>query len=87
MHSQLSGYASPFNRALGVNGPSMMLNPQIPFGLANINHMINMRAAVSAYSNDFLFMTYVSLPAFLIIWLMKKPNFSAPQPVHAEVME
>lgn len=87
MHSQLSGYASGFNRALGVNAPAMMLNPQIPFGLANLNGMIELRAEIIAYSNDFLFMTYVSLPAFLIIWLMKKPNFSAQQPTHVEVME
>ena len=56
IHSQLSGYASPFNRALGVNGPSMMMNPQIPFGLANLNALIEYRAQVQAYSNDFLFM-------------------------------
>jgi DHA2 family multidrug resistance protein len=86
MHSQLSGYASGFNRALGVNAPSMMMNPQIPFGLANLNGLMELRAQVIAYSNDFLFMTYVSLPAFLIIWLMRKPNFSAQQP-QAEVME
>jgi MFS transporter, DHA2 family, multidrug resistance protein len=87
LHSQLAGYASGFNRALGVNAPSMMMNPQLPFGLANLNGMIEMRAEVIAYSNDFLFMTYVSLPAFLIIWFMKKPNFSAQQPAHVEVME
>jgi DHA2 family multidrug resistance protein len=87
MHSQLSGYASGFNRALGVNAPSMMMNPQIPFGLANLNGLMELRAQVIAYSNDFLFMTYVSLPAFLIIWLMRKPNFSAQQPAQAEVME
>jgi DHA2 family multidrug resistance protein len=87
MHSQLSGYASGFNRALGINAPGLMMNPQMPFGLANLNGMIEMRAEVIAYSNDFLFMTYVSLPAFLIIWLMKKPNFSAQQPAQVEVME
>jgi DHA2 family multidrug resistance protein len=87
MHAQLSGYASGFNRALGVNAPGMMMNPQIPFGLANFNQLVEMRAQVVAYSNDFLFMTYVSLPAFLIIWLMKKPNFAAQQPAHVEVME
>jgi DHA2 family multidrug resistance protein len=87
MHSQLSGYASGFNRALGVNAPAMMMNPQIPFGLANLNGLMELRAQVVAYSNDFLFMTYVSLPAFLIIWLMRKPNFSAQQPAQVEAME
>ena len=45
IHAQLAGHASPFNRALGVNGPSMMMNPQIPFGLANLNGLIEYRAA------------------------------------------
>src|SRR5215469_5967235 len=57
LHSQLSHVASPFNRALGVNGPSMMMNPQIPFGLATINGLIEMRAQVQAYANDFLLMS------------------------------
>ncbi|HEY4941782.1 MAG TPA: DHA2 family efflux MFS transporter permease subunit [Rhizomicrobium sp.] len=87
MHSQLSHFASPFNRALGVNAPSMMMNPQIPFGLANLNGMIEMRAETIAFSNDFLFMTYVSLPAFLIIWMMKKPDFSAQVAKPVEVLE
>jgi DHA2 family multidrug resistance protein len=86
IHSQLSGYASPFNRALSVNGPSMMMNPQIPFGLANFNSLIEYRAQVQAYSNDFLFMFFVSLPVFIVIWLMKRPDFAGATP-QLEVME
>jgi len=71
----------------GVNAPGVMMNPQMPFGLANLNGLMELRAQIVAYSNDFLFMTYVSLPAFLIIWLMRKPNFSAQQPAQAEAME
>ncbi|MEJ0025823.1 MAG: DHA2 family efflux MFS transporter permease subunit [Rhizomicrobium sp.] len=87
-HSLLSQYASPFNRALGVNGPSLMMSPQIPLGLTNLNNMIEFRAQVIGFQNDFLFMFYVSLPTILIIWLMKRPTFQsgAPQPA-AEVME
>ncbi|HEX2592698.1 MAG TPA: DHA2 family efflux MFS transporter permease subunit, partial [Rhizomicrobium sp.] len=77
MHSMLSGYASPFNRALGVNAPAMMMNPQIPFGLQTLNGLIELRSEVAAYSNVYLFMVYISLPAFLIIWLMRRPNFAA----------
>jgi DHA2 family multidrug resistance protein len=88
MHSMLSGYASPFNRALGVNAPAMMMNPQIPFGLQTLNGLIELRSEVAAYSNVYLFMVYISLPAFLIIWLMRRPNFAAAPPSdHVEVME
>ena len=87
IHAQLSGLASPFNRALGVNGSSLMMNPQIPFGLANLNSLIEYRAQVQAYSNDFLFMFLTSLPVFAIIWLMKRPSFTAGQPPKIEVVD
>jgi len=87
MHSQLAGYASPFNRALGINAPGMMLNPQLPFGLANLNGMIELRAQTIAFSNDFLFMFYLGIPALGIIWLMKRPNFAPLPATPAEVLE
>jgi DHA2 family multidrug resistance protein len=87
-HALLAGHASPFNRALGQNAPSMMMNPQIPFGLQHLNGLIEYRAEVIAFQNDFLFMFYASLPALLVIWLMKRPQFvpGAPKP-EVEVME
>jgi DHA2 family multidrug resistance protein len=87
IHAQLAPHASVFNRALGVNGPSMMMNPQIPFGLANLNSLIEYRAQVQAYSNDFLFMFLVSLPVFVVIWLMKRPSFAAGAAPKIEVVE
>jgi len=56
----------------------MMMNPQISFGLAN--SLIEYRALVQAYSNDFLFMFLISLPVFAIIWLMKRPSFARETP-------
>ena len=87
IHAQLAPYASPFNRALGVNGPSMLMNPQIPFGLANLNSLIEYRAQVQAYANDFLFMFVISLPVFAVIWLMKRPEFAAGATPKMEVVE
>ena len=76
IHSQLVHYASPFNRALGVGSESMFMNPVIPFGLANLNGLIEFRSMVQAYANDFLFMFYTSLPVFFVIWMMKRPVFA-----------
>jgi DHA2 family multidrug resistance protein len=87
IHAQLSSHASPFNRALGVNGPSMQMNPQIPFGLANLNSLIEYRAQVQAYANDFLFMFLISLPVFAVIWLMKRPSFAASATPKMEVVD
>jgi DHA2 family multidrug resistance protein len=85
IHAQLAPYASPFNRGLGVNGPSLMMSPQIPFGLANLNSLIEYRAQVQAYANDFLFMFVISLPVFAVIWLMKRPSFAGTPKI--EVVE
>ncbi len=87
IHAQLVAVATTFNRALDVNGPSMMMNPRIPFGLANLNSLIEYRATVQAYSNDFLFMLLISLPVFPIIWLMKRPSFAAGAAPKIEVVE
>jgi DHA2 family multidrug resistance protein len=87
-HALLTNYATPFNRALGVNGPAMMMNPQIPFGLQNLNGLIEYRAQVVAFQNDFLFMFYLSLPALVVVWLMRRPQFmpGVPKP-EVEAME
>ena len=87
IHAQLAGQASVFNRALGVNAPSMMMSPRIPFGLANLNSLIEYRAQVQAYANDFLFMFLVSLPVFAVIWLMKRPAFATEATSKMEVVE
>ena len=73
IHSALAAHVTPFNRMLGVNAQSLMWSPQLPFGLANINGVIEYNALVSAYANDFLFMFFICLPCVLVILLMKKP--------------
>jgi DHA2 family multidrug resistance protein len=80
IHAQLSQYAAPFNRALGVNAESMFMNPLIPFGMGGLNSLIQYRSQVQAYANDFLFMFYISLPVFFVIWMMKRPVFAANAP-------
>ena len=55
---------------------SMFMNPLIPFGMSSLNGLIEYRAQVQAYANDFLFMFYISLPVFLVIWMMKRPSFA-----------
>ena len=84
-HAQLASHVNPFNRALGVNAPSMMWNPQLPFGLAQINGIIEHNAPVIAYANDFLFMFFISLPALVVVMMMRKVHL-APG-TKAEVME
>ncbi len=72
-HAQLAENITMFNRNLTVNAPSMMWNPILPFGAAKIDRLVNFNAAVIAYANDFLFMFFISLPALVVIFLMKRP--------------
>ncbi len=84
-HAQLASHVTPFNRALGVNAPSMFWNPQLPFGLQQINGIIEHNAQLIAYANDFLFMFFISLPAFVVVMMMKKVHLVPGTKV--EVME
>jgi MFS transporter, DHA2 family, multidrug resistance protein len=88
LHAQMSAHFNPFNRALGVNAASLMLNPALPTGAQLADQVVNYNAQVAAYANDFIFMFFISLPALLVILLMKRPPaFPATQKMQLEVME
>ena len=86
MHAQLAGSASPFNRALSTNAPSMLLNPRLPFGAAHLDSIIQYNAQIIAYANDFLFMFFISLPALFVLFLIRRPHLLQRSP-EMEVME
>ncbi len=72
-HAELAEHINPFNRGLTINAPAMMWNPQLPFGLEQVNAVIDRNAYTIAYANDFLFMFLVSLPVLVVIFFMKRP--------------
>jgi DHA2 family multidrug resistance protein len=76
MHASLTRFATPFNRALGVNAQSMFYNLNLPTGKAMFNGAIQIRAAIDAYANDFLFMFWITLIVFPVIWMIRRPNYS-----------
>jgi DHA2 family multidrug resistance protein len=83
VHAQVAENVDPFNRALGVNAPAMMWNPQLPHGLASLDGVITQGALQIAYANDFRFLFYTSVPAILLVWLMRRPQLpgAIPAPV------
>ncbi len=87
VHAQLAEHVNPFNRALGLNAPSMMWNPQMRFGLQQLNGVVEMNAQVIAYANDFLFMFWVCLPALAVIFLMRRPPTLAQAEPKFEAVE
>ena len=89
MYAQLSTHASPFNRALTVNAPSLLLNPQIPLGATMLNGMVLQQATIAAYADVFLLMFYISLPILILIVLLRKTQLlpSAAPAAEMEAME
>ncbi|MDE2184453.1 MAG: DHA2 family efflux MFS transporter permease subunit [Alphaproteobacteria bacterium] len=90
IHAQLIQFATPFNRALGLNSSAMYYNLALPATRAMFNGALQIRATIEAYSNDFLFMFYVTLLAYPLIWMMHRPAFSTSgsiRPAVAEVAE
>jgi hypothetical protein len=77
MYNQLGQNATPFNRALGQNAASLMLNPQLPFGAENLHNVILQQSAIISYGNTFLFMFYASLPVLAVILTLKKTDLLA----------
>ncbi|MBS0274868.1 MAG: DHA2 family efflux MFS transporter permease subunit [Proteobacteria bacterium] len=77
MYNQLGQNATPFNRALGQNAASLMLNPKLPFGAENLHGIILQQSAIISYGNTFLFMFYASLPVLAVILTLKKTDLLA----------
>ncbi|HEY3778565.1 MAG TPA: DHA2 family efflux MFS transporter permease subunit [Rhizomicrobium sp.] len=86
VHAQLASHVTPFNRALSANAPSLYWNPAMPFGAGQLDSIVQYNAQVIAYANDFLFMFFISLPALVVLFLMRKPTL-AGHPPQIETME
>ncbi len=82
-HASMAAGIDPFNRNLQGGGTvSRMLNPRTERGARMLDGMINRQAAVIAYSNDFLMMSYIVFPPLLLLPLMRRPR-TAPRTVVA----
>src|SRR3984957_16478155 len=69
-HAQLAEDITPFNGAMRMPDAAGMLSTTAR-GLGAMEAMITQQAAVMAYSNDFLIMTFVSLAAFPLLALIR----------------
>jgi DHA2 family multidrug resistance protein len=72
-HSQLVEHVTPFNDAMRMPNASMLSGHGMP-SLAMLEGVITQQAAAMAYSNDFLFMTVISLCAFPLLALIRSPK-------------
>ena len=87
MHAQISETLTPFNRMAQTGGAYLFWNLANPRGRAALDSEIGRQALIVAYSNDYLVMFWITLPAALLVLLLKRPaRRTGPQPaaVHAD---
>jgi DHA2 family multidrug resistance protein len=85
-HADMAAVATPFNRLLQGHGAvAQMLNPATAHGAMALSQLIDRQAQIIAYNDDYLMMTYVTLPALLLLLLMRRPaaRSAAPMEAHA----
>jgi DHA2 family multidrug resistance protein len=75
-HSQLVEHVTPFNDALRMPTASMVWGHGLS-SMAMLEGIVTQQAAAMAYSNDFLFMTLISLCAFPLLALIRSPKSAA----------
>ena len=58
------------------------LDPATRHGAAMLDQMINQQAQIIAYVDDYKMMIFTTLPALLLLFLMRRPRQapSAPEP-------
>ncbi len=88
-HAQLAETISPFNDALHLPGAAGGLSIATESGRAALDGLVTQQAAILAYSNDFLIMTFVSLSAFPLLLLIRSAKIAPAlaSPGHAVAMD
>jgi DHA2 family multidrug resistance protein len=83
LHAEIGASVTPFNRALH-DGAAVQqhLDPATHHGAAVLDHIINQQAQIIAYVDDYKMMIFTTLPALLLLFLMRRPRQAprAPEP-------
>ena len=83
LHSEIGASITPFNRALH-DGAAVQqhLDPATHHGVAMLDHIVNQQAQIIAYIDDYRMMIFTTLPALLLLFLMRRPRQAprAPEP-------
>ena len=84
LHETIGASVNPFNRALGA--AFAMLNPAHAHGAALLDRLVNHQAQIIAYVDDYKLLIFTTLPALLLLLLMRRPRVVA-RVVEAEPIE
>ena len=81
LHAEIGAQVNPFNRALQDGGAvHHYLNPATHHGAAMLDRIINQQAQIIAYVDDYKMMIFTTLPALLLLFLMRGTRQAAPAP-------
>jgi DHA2 family multidrug resistance protein len=87
LHEMIGASVTPFNRALQAIGPvHRWLDPATTGGVALLDRMVNRQAQIVAYVDDYVLLIMTTLPALLLLLLMRMPRKGAV-PVETQAME
>jgi DHA2 family multidrug resistance protein len=82
LHEVIGASVTPFNRALAGFGA---LDPATRQGAALLDQAVNHQAQIIAYIDDYVLLICTTLPAILLLLLMRRPNYRAmvakPEPI------
>jgi DHA2 family multidrug resistance protein len=71
LHEVIGASVTPFNRALAAVGA---FDPHTHHGIALLDQVVNHQAQIIAYANDYVLLICTTLPAALLLLVMRKPQ-------------
>ena len=75
LHEVIGASVNPFNRALQTLGRrSEWLDPASRHGAMMLDQIVNHQAQIIAYINDYVLMIFTTMPALLLLLLMRRPR-------------
>jgi DHA2 family multidrug resistance protein len=75
MHEMIGTSVTPFNRALQSAGPvHRWLDPATWHGAAFLDRIVGQQAQIVAYSNNYVLLIVATVPAWLLLLMMRLPR-------------
>ena len=88
LHAEIGASVTPFNRALqGPGAVHQQLSPTTHHGAMLLDQIINQQAQIIAYIDDYKMMIYTTLPALLLLLLMRRPRKITQSPESHAAMD
>jgi len=75
LHAEIGSHVNPFNRALQDGGAVQhYMAPATHHGMMMLDRLVNQQAQIIAYMDDYKMMIFTTLPALLLLFLMRRPR-------------